>query len=99
MQTQASSDEYKVEWDDEKSRINMIKHGVSFETASLVFADENFIELYDEDHSQDEDRYIAIGVVDQILYVVHTIRGEVIRLISARSATNEEKRLYYDSIG
>ena len=77
----------------------MIKHGVSFETASLVFADENFIELYDEDHSQDEDRYIAIGVVDQILYVVHTIRGEVIRLISARSATNEEKRLYYDSIG
>ncbi len=91
--------EYNVEWDDEKNRSNVIKHGVSFETAALVFADEHYIELYDEDHSQDEDRYIAIGVVDQVLYVVHTIRGEVIRLISARVATKEEKRLYYDSIG
>ncbi|MCR5487958.1 MAG: BrnT family toxin [Lachnospiraceae bacterium] len=98
MQSQTPSDEYRVEWDDEKNIINVMRHGVSFETAALVFADENYIELYDEDHSQDEDRYIAIGIVDQILYVVHTIRGEAIRLISARPATKEEERLYYDSI-
>lgn len=86
-----------VEWDDEKDRINRRKHGISFSAAALVFGDENYLELYDEEHSVDEDRYIAIGMVNDVLFVVHTIRNETIRLISARLATKVERSFYYDS--
>lgn len=89
--------DYEIEWDSEKDRANIIKHGISFETAALVFTDEHYVELYDEDHSVDEDRYIAIGMVDKVIYVVHTFRQEKIRLISARTATEAERRLYYDN--
>ena len=54
--------ELKFEWDEEKDRINRQKHGISFETASYVFRDEYYIEMYDFEHSMDEDRYIAIGM-------------------------------------
>lgn len=84
------------EWDEEKNRINREKHGISFETAAYVFRDEFYIEMYDFEHSIDEDRYIAIGLVGELLFVVFTERGEVIRLISARAATESERRLYYD---
>ena len=84
-----------VEWDDNKNQINIRKHGISFETAALVFADEERIEYYDKLHSQDEDRYIVLGCVQGILYVVYTMRGDVARLISARMATPAERRIYY----
>ena len=84
------------EWDEEKDRINQIKHGISFETAAYVFADAHYIEMYDFEHSIEEDRYIAIGMVGDLLFVVYTERGENIRLISARLATESERRLYYD---
>ena len=83
------------EWDEEKNRINREKHGISFETAAFVFRDEYYIEMYDFEHSIDEDRYIAIGMVGDLLFVVFTERGENIRLISARLATESERRLYY----
>lgn len=86
----------KFEWDEEKDRINREKHGISFETASYVFQDEYYIEMYDFEHSIDEDRYIAIGMVGDLLFVVFTERRETIRLISARLATERERRLYYD---
>ena len=86
----------KFEWDEEKNRVNREKHGISFETAAYVFRDEVYIEMYDFEHSIDEDRYIAIGLVGELLFVVFTERGEVIRLISARAATESERRLYYD---
>lgn len=86
-----------VEWDTDKNEINKKKHGVSFEAAALVFADEHYLELYDDEHSIDEDRYIAIGLVEDILFVVHTMRNEKIRMISARLATKQERRFYYDS--
>ena len=60
-----------VEWDYNKNSINMKKHGISFETAALVFADEKRIEYYDKLHSLDEDRYVVIGCVQGILYVVY----------------------------
>ena len=60
-----------------------------------VFADKNYIEMYDFEHSIDEDRYIAIGCVGEVLFVVFTERKENIRLISARLATESERRLYY----
>ena len=83
-----------LEWDDQKNEINKEKHGISFLTAAYVFADENRIELYDEAHSVDEDRYAVIGYVEKLLFVVYTEREEVIRLISARIATKEEEELY-----
>ena len=84
------------EWDEEKNLLNQRKHGISFETAAYVFADENYIEMYDFEHSISEDRYIAIGLVGDVLFVVFTERKEKIRLISARLATEAERRLYYD---
>jgi hypothetical protein len=87
----------KFEWDAEKNAINREKHDISFETAAYVFDDPNYIEMYDFEHSTlDEDRYIAIGMVGNILFVVFTERGDAIRLISARPATEAERRLYYD---
>ena len=84
-----------VEWDDNKNLINMKKHGISFETAALVFADEERIEYYDKLHSQDEDRYVVLGCVQGILYVVYTMRQDAARIISARMATPKERRIYY----
>lgn len=86
-----------IEWDDEKNEINKNKHGISFESAGWVFSDEARLEFYDEIHSIDEDRYITIGKVAEVLFVVFTERdeGETIRLISARVATAKERRLYY----
>ncbi len=84
------------EWDEEKNCINRRKHGISFETAAYVFCDEHYIEMYDFEHSINEERYIAIGMVGDLLFVVYTERGENIRLISARLATEKERRLYND---
>lgn len=69
----------------------------TFEAAALVFADEHYLELYDDEHSVEEDRYIAIGLVEDILFVVHTMRNENVRMISARLVTKQERRFYYDS--
>jgi hypothetical protein len=84
-----------VEWDDNKNQVNIRKHGISFETAALVFADEERIEYYDKLHSIEEDRYIVLGCVQGILYVVYTMRGEAARIISARMANPQERRIYY----
>ncbi len=86
----------KFEWDEEKNTLNKQKHNISFETAALVFEDPNYIEMYDFEHSLDEDRYIAIGMVGDILFVVFTEKKDAIRLISARLATNTEREIYYD---
>ena len=88
----------KFEWDEHKNRLNTAKHGVSFEIAVRVFADPNRLERFDEGHSIDEDRWLTIGVVPPaILVVVYVERnsGDVLRLISARQANEQEKRTYY----
>ena len=90
----------EFEWDDNKNKSNIIKHGISFETASHVFLDNNRIEKYDEIHSIDEDRYITIGMIGNvavIVMVVYTERENTIRIISARKATKREMEEYYDS--
>lgn len=83
------------EWDDEKNQINLRKHGLDFIDAAQVFFDENRIERRDEFHSDGEDRWQVIGMVDDILFVIYTERGEYTRLISARKATAIERRKYY----
>lgn len=89
----------EFEWDTEKEKINMNKHGIDFDTASDVFYDENRIEKYDELHSTGEDRYITIGTINGVAFVVmvvYTERDSNIRIISARKATRKETEEYYD---
>ena len=87
------------EWDSQKDKINRKKHHIDFETASRVFDDEFRIEIYDAKHSGSEDRFIAIGMVNEILtvvFVAYTMRNQFIRIISARKATEAERSEYYD---
>ena len=84
-----------VIWNKKKAAINKQKHGISFETAALIFADENRIERRDDKHSQDEERWQTIGMVEDVLFVVYTERGEAVRLITARAATPNERSEYY----
>ena len=81
------------EWDEEKNQLNLKKHGIDFETAMLVFNDLQRIEIYDVEHSINEDRYNTIGMVHDVLFVVYTERKENIRLISARTATKTERSI------
>lgn len=84
----------RFEWDEKKERQNIEKHGIDFTVASYVFADKARIEYFDTLHSDEEDRYIVIGKVRDVLYVVYTERGDRTRIISARRATKKERRLY-----
>ena len=79
-----------------KNKLNQRKHGIDFETAILVFNDSQWIEIYDMEHSDSEDRYNTIGMVHDILFVVYTERKENIRLISARTVTKTERSIYFD---
>jgi uncharacterized DUF497 family protein len=90
----------RFEWDPAKDEANGRKHKVSFQEAESVFFDEHARLLDDPDHSEDEERFILLGLSSRfrVLVVVHTYRGdeEVIRIISARRATKAE-RAYYDA--
>ena len=87
------------EWDRRTDVANLRKPGVGLGEASPVFDDPLSITIPDPDHGSDEDRFVIVGMSDKrsLLIVVHTIRGERIRLISARPATKHEKRKYEDS--
>ena len=84
------------EWDDCKAKSNLAKHGVSFEEASTVFGDPLSLTIPDPAHSQAEDRWIVLGQSHQqkLLVVVHTERGDNIRIISARRANRRERKSY-----
>ena len=88
--------EYKFEWDSEKAKLNWKKHKVKFEIAARVFLDDNFLDDYDELHSDNEDRFKIIGKVDEILVVIYTERGKRNRIISARYADKKEQEDYYE---
>jgi uncharacterized DUF497 family protein len=89
----------RFEWDEKKNRENKRRHGVSFEEAQTVFFDENAIRYYDPDHSQDEDRFIMLGMSIRlrVLVVCHCYRSDdkVIRIISARKADQKEEAAYW----
>lgn len=86
------------EWDDEKARRNCKKHRVRFEEASSVFADPKARLMEDPDHSDDEDRFVLLGMSHKLslLVVCHCYREseEVIRIISARKAGRMERNIY-----
>ena len=84
-----------IEYDAAKAASNLDKHGVSFEEAATALLDENALAMEDEDASG-ESRWLVVGMSDQarLLTVVYTLRGESIRLISARKATRKEANYY-----
>jgi len=92
----------KFDWDKNKARINLAKHKVSFEEAQSVFDDDNARLIFDPDHSENEDRFILLGLSCslKILTVVHCYKDEdnIIRLISARKATNREIKNYKECL-
>ena len=85
-------------WDEDKNKTNQKKHGISFDEAKTVFFDESAIEFPDPDHSKDEDRFILLGFSFKLrmLVVCYCYRENdtVIRIISARKATNKERLNY-----
>jgi uncharacterized DUF497 family protein len=95
---------YIFEWDYKKAKTNILKHQISFEDATSVFKDENMISIFDEKHSENEDRWITIGMdlKTRTLVVIHTFISidndtTKIRVISARKATKKEQKVYWES--
>ena len=86
------------EWDEDKATANERKHGVTFGEATSVFTDPLSLTGYDPDHSDEEDRFITMGLSanGRTVIVSHTDRGEKIRIISAREASRAERRDYED---
>ena len=85
------------EWDDIKAAANYATHGVTLDAARDVFKDPFAIDWLDERVPYDEDRYAVIGMVeDRLLFVAYTMRGDTIRIISARGAEPYEKRRYHE---
>jgi uncharacterized protein len=85
------------QWDDRKAAYNYAKHGVRFETARDVFKDPFAVEWVDDREDYGEERFATIGMVDnRLLFVVYAMRGECIRIISARGAEPYEQRQYHE---
>ncbi len=86
----------EFEWDKQKGKTNLKKHGVSFEEASTVFADPLAVTIPDPLHSEEEDRFATLGMSNRrrLLVVVFTDRDQRIRIISARKATPRERKDY-----
>lgn len=88
----------KFDWDKSKAKSNLAKHKVSFEEARSVFDDDEARLIFDPDHSEDEDRFILLGLSCslKVLVVVHCYKDKdnIIRLISARKATRSEEKNY-----
>jgi uncharacterized protein len=88
----------RFEWDERKNATNKRKHGVSFAEAESVFGDDNALLIADPDHSEDEDRFIMLGLSAalRVLVVCHCSRAndDVVRIISARKANRLERRNY-----
>jgi uncharacterized protein len=89
----------RFEWDERRGRENRRRHRVSFEEAQTVFLDENAIRFFDPDHSDDEDRFLMLGMsfALRVLVVCHCFRTDdsVIRIISARRANRREQAVYW----
>lgn len=90
----------RFEWDENKNQINKMKHKVAFDEAVSVFDDREALVIDDPEHSEEEDRFIILGLSNKtnLLVVCHCYRASdtVIRIISARKATTNETKQYYD---
>ena len=90
----------RFEWDRGKAKSNLSKHGVSFEEAATVFGDPLSLTISDPGHSDEEDRFVTIGVSSKLRTIVlaHTDRGDRVRIVSARQATTRERKDYEEGI-
>ena len=88
-------------WDETKNRANQRKHGISFDKAEEIFRSDDYLEIFDEAHSEVEDRFIAIGFIARGLVVVvwTQVDAEAGRIISARPAKRREERLFESYAG
>jgi len=88
----------KFEWDAIKADSNMKKHGISFEEAKSVFYDELAVQFYQNDHAEGEERFLMLGLSSRhkVLMICHCERnsGDIVRIISARKATKNERKFY-----
>jgi uncharacterized DUF497 family protein len=86
----------RFEWDPDKAAQNLANHGVSFDEASTVFGDPLATTVHDPDHSDDEERWLTTGqsLLQRVVIVWHTDRGDSTRIIGARQATASERRTY-----
>jgi hypothetical protein len=91
---------FTFEWDANKAASNLAKHKVSFEAAATVFGDPQSVTIPDPAHSHAENRFIILGRSHQgrLLVVVHTERGDNVRIISARPASRRERKYYEEAI-
>jgi hypothetical protein len=92
---------YNFEWDPNKAKQNIHKHGISFERASSVFLDPNALSIFDEEHTNSEERWVTMGIdkSEVLLVVCHTFNQETkesvrIRIFSARKANKKEIKQY-----
>ena len=90
----------EFEWDENKAESNWLKHNITFEEAVTVFADPYLLFTEDSQHSEQEERQWAMGEAENglMLVIVFTMRGEQIRIISARKATKTERKRYEEGI-
>jgi len=89
----------RLEWDSAKDEANRERHGLSFEAAAELFQScVDYLEIYDEAHWEEEDRFIAVGPIKRgVIVVIYTERDDdVVRIVSARMATANERRSYED---
>lgn len=88
----------RIEWDQRKASANFKKHGVAFDDAQSVFYDDFAIQFFDDEHSDDEARFLLLGMSNEarLILVCHCERdaGNIIRIISARKATKYERTFY-----
>ncbi|HNQ21893.1 MAG TPA: BrnT family toxin [Phycisphaerae bacterium] len=86
----------RFEWNAEKAKRNFKKHGILFEEAATVFGDPRSLTIDDPLHSTAEERWVTMGMTyrHRLVVVVHTSRGNAIRVISARKATRRERKTY-----
>jgi uncharacterized DUF497 family protein len=92
------SDDGRFEWDEDKDRMNIKIHGFSFHEILEIFDDPAFLEGYDDEHSNEEERYYGIGCLNNIVYIIvfYTERKTRKRIISARQADTDEQEMYND---
>ena len=89
----------EYEWDERKARQNIAKHGVPFEYAVRLFLDSQRPDAEEARHDYGEERRLALGKIEGRLYVAaYTVRGKIIRLISARKANEREQRKYHETL-
>ena len=87
------------EWDEEKNQINILKHGLSFEDAEIVFTGP-CITFEDRRYDYGEYRYITLGILEgRVVIIAHTERGEKTRIISMRKANKHEQKIYQERLG